>query len=268
VNTIGHTAVVDALSRELPPIALLQGPPGVGKWTLTGQLAEHHGVQTVDRFDSADPLTTETARAAIGFAATYPLGPFKLVRLRLDQAGPAALRVLLKTLEEPPSSVRFLLTSSAPTLPTITSRAQVFRLGLLTTDQVRDVLLRRGLTVTAASKAARTAHGRVDLALASLSDGETARAAVLTVMRALAAGDRDLYQRATRGVDSAVRDALLGWLSETITGRFVTYTPEETFGWATDRPRLGQILATLLHTAGAHPRLSVRAALDPFLPTT
>jgi hypothetical protein len=265
---VGHLTVARALRRELPPIALLQGPRGVGKWTLTDHLAEHYTVNAVDRFDSAEPLTAEVARAAIAFVTTYPLGPFHLVRIRLDHASVSGLRALLKTLEEPPPSVRFLLTTSTPTLPTIISRAQVFRFGLLTADQVRDVLVQTGLTNAVATRAAQAAHGRVDLALAALADGEGARTTALTIMRAVARGERDLYQRATRGIDHDVRDVLLGWLSEAITGVFVSFTEEDTFGLAKDRQRLRQILTTLLHTASAHPRLSVRAALDPFLPYT
>src|ERR1044072_1522162 len=168
---IGHADAVAALRRELPPVTLLIGPPSVGKWTLTHHLADHHQVGMVDRAIYPDGLNADAARSLISFSGRPPCGPSKLVPARLDHSSDAALNALLKTLEEPPPTARFLLThsctltgrSSVP--PTVVSRAHRYFLGLLSNEEVRDVLIGTGMSATAATKAAALGRGQVAAAL-------------------------------------------------------------------------------------------------------
>ncbi len=262
MSVVGHQRVVDALERDLPPVTLLAGPPGVGKWTLAQHLARHHRVGPADRLDCPGPLTVDGARSITGFARQAPFGPFHLIILRLDRATDAALTALLKTLEEPPATARFLLAGSGPTLPTVASRAQVFRLGLLTAGQLTQILIGAGVRPPAAARAAARAGGRADRATAAATTASDATAVVSRLMQAVASHDRESYHRSLRGVDEAARDALLTWLAEAATGRLVAF--EDTFGF-TDTTLLRRLAAILSATADATPRLSVRAALDPLL---
>src|SRR5947207_1278431 len=168
---IGHADAVAALTRELPPVTLLLGPPSVGKWTLTHHLADVHGVAMVDRAIYPDGLSVEAARAIISFVSRAPFGPFKVVTARLDHSSDAAFNALLKTLEEPPPTARFLLTHSCSLTgrshlpPTVVSRGHRHFLGLLSPDELRDVLIGTGMSPTAATKAAALGRGQVSAAL-------------------------------------------------------------------------------------------------------
>lgn len=261
---IGHREVVGLLERGLPPVTLLLGPASVGKWTLTHHLADHHGVALVDRVIVADGLRVDTVRSIRKFVGSRPFGPFKLAQIRLDGSTEPALNALLKTLEEPPATVRFLLTCSTRTLPTIMSRAQIFRLGLLTTEELRAVLIAEGLSPTAATRAAALGRGQVATALAA-DTSDDAKSNVLTVMRAVSSGDRDLFERAFRFFDDTSRDLLLCWLREAITGQWAIFSEDDSFGLRREPARLRKMLLAVSQLSRARSRLGVRAALEPFL---
>ncbi len=269
---IGHTDTVSALERELPPVTLLTGPPSVGKWTLAQHLANHHRVGQVDRANFPDGLTADAARAVISFVSRAPFGPFKLVLARLDGTSDAALNALLKTLEEPPATARFLLTSNVSSTgrsflpPTVISRTHRFRLGLLSTGEVADVLATTGMSPTAAAKAAPWGRGQIQPAITAAQTGDGPRTTVLALARALGTGDRDLYERTFRaGFDEPTRRMLTHWLIEAITGQWVTFSVADTFGQHTDPERLRAMLTAISRVAYASPRLGIRAALEPFL---
>lgn len=264
---IGHREVTAALEGALPPVTLLTGPRSVGKQALAAHLAGHHRIAAVDRLTCTGPLTIAVARRIVTFVAKAPLtSPFKLVTIDLDGASGAALNAMLKTLEEPPPSARFILTAAGPALPTITSRAQVFRLGLLTDGELRAVLISLGQAPAAAGRAAAIGRGQVDAALAA-DHSETARAAMLAVVRAVAIGDRELFDRAFKGFDDASRDLLGIWLREAITGQWAVFTEADTFGLHRDQGKVRKMLVAVSQLSAARPRLGVRAALEPFLST-
>lgn len=79
-------------------------------------------------------------RAVRQWAAFAPVvAPFRFVIVEeAHKLNPAAANALLKTLEEPPPRYHFILTAPASDLllPTIRSRCQILRLGVLTTDAV------------------------------------------------------------------------------------------------------------------------------------
>jgi hypothetical protein len=261
---LGHRAIATALEQDLPPVALLSGPPSVGKWTLTRHLAAHHGVQAVDTFRCDGILGIDTVRALIGFVGTQPFGTVKLVCARVDEASDAARGALLKTLEEPPAHARFLLTTAAPELTPLTSRAQVFRFGLLSAEELTTILVGQGLGAGTAARVARAGTGRVREALGLVGYDDAAHATVLTLLRAVVAHDQSAYQRALRAVDDRVRDNLLVWLGESLTGRWRHYVYDDCEG-LTDRALLHRVSATLAGTAAITARLAVRAALDPLM---
>lgn len=261
---IGHHEVTQILERELPAVTLLHGPPSIGKWTLTHHLATYHQVPMADHAIYPDGLHIDAVRAIKSFVATAPFGPYKLIQARLDGSTEPALNALLKTLEEPPPTVRFLLTSSSPTLDTVTSRCTVFRLGLLDEDELRQILIQQGLSPAGATAAAALGRGQVKPALAA-RNSEPARQVVLELVRSLALHDRALFARATKNFDDDARDMLNLWLVEAITGRWRVFNAEQTYGLTKNPLALRRMLLSLSALTGARARLGVRVALEPFL---
>lgn len=261
---IGHTSVVRALEEHLPPVTLLAGPPSVGKWTLVNHLAEHHRVSPADRSTWPEGLGVDAARQVIAFMSTAGFGPLKLLQARLDATTTPALNALLKILEEPPPNARFLLTAARPVAATIASRAAIYRLGILSTDELIRVLLAQGVRPDAAPHAAALGRGQVRPAL-DCAEAHAPRAAVINLMRAVATGDAELFERTTRTFDAAAQQLLSRWFIETITGRFSVFTGADTFGLHTDQPRCRAMFTALSRVNTARPRLAVRAALEPFM---
>ena len=262
---IGHERVRAALAASLAPVVLLRGPESVGKWTLANHLAQVHRVAETDLMRCPARLDVDTVRAVLAFVATAPFGAFKLVLIELDGASEAALGALLKTLEEPPGTARFVLTSTGPVPATIVSRASVYELGLLSRDELRAVLTGTGMNPAAVDRAAQGGRGQVVPAQAALGADEACRAAVLSVTRAVAQRDPELFERAFAGFDDAARTLLVTGLIEAVTGRWAVFGPGDLCGLHTDRPRLLTMLAAIAAVGAARAQLGVRAALEPFL---
>ncbi len=261
---IGHTEIRRLLEQELPPVTLLRGPQAVGKWTLAMHLATFHQVRPVDQMVIADKLTVAAARALIGFVGTAPFGTLKLVVANLDDASEAALNALLKTLEEPPRTARFLLVASRPVPATVLSRAFVYTLGLLTDEQVRQVLIAQGMSAATAVRSA--AHGRGQLVRARAAvQYERQRTTVLAVMRAVATHDSELFETNIRDWDDVCKELLFRWLVEALTREPLLYAPPEFYGFDQRPDLVRKILLRMSAVPAAGSRLGVRAALEPFL---
>jgi DNA polymerase-3 subunit delta' len=105
-----------------------------------------------------------------------------------DALNPQSANALLKTLEEPPGSLRLVLTSADPQrlLPTVRSRCQLLPLAPPDPDQAREWLAARGLAD--ADVLLRLAGGSPLDALAWAGEGFTP-AVIADLPRSLAAGD-------------------------------------------------------------------------------
>lgn len=266
---VGHDRVREELQRELPRVTLLLGPPSVGKWALAQHLAVHHKVLKVD-LREIEYLTAEHARDLKAFASVAPFGKMKLVLINLERASEVALNALLKLLEEPPPIIRFVLVASGKVLPTIVSRAAIYRCGVLSDSEVTTVLRDRfGMAPDKARTAAAWGRGRVDQALgADLS--QSARAACLTILRAVAARDRELFASVVRTMEPEVanqaRQLLLAWCREAVTGRWRLFSETESHGLASgDREVPRKILLALGRLSHARAKLALRAGLESFL---
>jgi hypothetical protein len=261
---IGHDAVRSYLEADLPAATLLRGPRSIGKWTLAVHLAEHHHVAPVDRWMIEYGFTIDTARLVTAYAARAPYGKFKLIVARLDGSDKRALNALLKTLEEPPSRVKFILTSTGATLSTVVSRCTTFDLGLLGERELEKVYQDQGLSTLKAERAARHARGQVDKGYQHDS-AVGHRNQVINLAKALATGDRDLFTAAFICWDNSHTDLLTTLFTECLTHRWAMYAEADAFGLHLDRRRLWRMVSAVTLLPAARPRLGIRAALEPFL---
>lgn len=261
---IGHDTARAYLERELPSATLLHGPPSIGKWTLARHLAEHHQVASIDRWEVPHGLTIDTVRLVTAYAARAPHGRFRLIVARLDSSSRPALNALLKTLEEPPPRVKFLLTSAGHTLPTVASRCTVFELGGLSTGELETLYRDQGYPVNKAQRAARYARGSVHRGY-GMESADNHRNQVISLAKSLATGDRDLFTAVFAAWEIPSTDMLTTFFTECLTHRWITFTEADTFGLHHDRPRLWRMVSAITRLPAARPRLGVRAALEPFL---
>ena len=79
---------------------------------------------------------------------------------------------LLKSLEEPPPRVCFVLCASGALLPTVESRCRTLRLPPFETDTVKSLLARNHKDAKAVELAARASRGNLGFAERIMSDGE------------------------------------------------------------------------------------------------
>ncbi len=152
--------------------------------------------------------------------------------LRFEEANPNAANALLKNLEEPPSQVVLLLTATnvESLLPTIVSRCQVMRLGLVPAALIAAGLQSaRGVEEKEAQRLARLCGGRPGYALRMLEDPgilEQRRVWLEELMRLFSASRVERFAFAQNVADFRARDAdkklimqndlralLLTWLS-------------------------------------------------------
>jgi DNA polymerase-3 subunit delta' len=144
--------------------------------------------------------------------------------LNAEELAPEAANRLLKTLEEPPAFVHFLLTAAdrGAVLPTIASRCQEIRLRPAPRRELVEALVAAGAEPVRAERLAAVSGGRQGVALAANSDQaalERQQAAVGDLLRVLA-GSRLERLALGRGLaerwlarPEAVRDTLRAWLA-------------------------------------------------------
>jgi DNA polymerase-3 subunit delta' len=189
-------------SERLAGAYLFVGPDGVGKATTARQFAKALCGADTENDSRARAITAGTspdvrqveplgAGHIISIAQLWPrehkdfrpenamlrdisyepiMGP-KRVFIVKDAEGlnEASGNSLLKTLEEPPSYAHFILTatSTANVLPTIASRCQIVRFGVLPTDDIEQALTQRfDVSVAQARFLSLYAEGRLGRAVA------------------------------------------------------------------------------------------------------
>lgn len=206
-RVVGHRRLTTILSRAidratLPPALLFVGPGGVGKFAVARAVAAtlncltpirasndlpidacgicrscdriargvHVDVFAIEQDDRAS-IKIDVVRDVLGRTTYRPFeGRRRVVLIRdAESLEPPAQNALLKSLEEPPASTVFLLTTSVPgvLLPTVRSRCMRLRFGRLTDDEVAEVLARdHHLSAHDARVAATLADGSISQALA------------------------------------------------------------------------------------------------------
>ncbi len=262
ISFVGHEDVRRELEQRLPPVALLMGPESIGKRTLTDYLLEYHKIKSGDsRRDYC--LTTMGVRDYRNFCETAPRGQYKVVILRLDGAHAIALNALLKVLEEPPPTARFLLISSGPTLPTIMSRSEIYRMALLSDVEVSQVLVQQGIPDGVALRVASFGRGQVKHALESRVN-ETAKATVISILKSISEKDKDLFDRTMRDCDDAAIRLLVCWIREALTGRWLVFSQQESYNLLRNQTRLWSMYDEIGRVEFARPKLAARVALEKF----
>jgi DNA polymerase III delta prime subunit len=262
VLVIGHEEALSNLKTWLPPVSLFLGPPSVGKRRIARHLARYYKIAIFDCRE-IHRLTAEVARNLQQFIITTPSSsPFKLVTITLSSeeysASTEALNILLKVLEEPPPFAKFILVADRDPIPTIMSRAQVFRLGYLSNKELCEVLTRViGIEEKSAQAWTERAGGSVAPTLA-VPDLEIPRAKVVAILQALAERDVRLLDFALLDWSVQAQQLLLVWAKEATTRRWKTFSEAESFGL--QETRFPAAMLFRLSTA-ARPRLATRAAL-------
>ena len=214
----GHVtkALCHALDQDrLHPAILLTGTRGVGKTTLariiskglnceTGVTSQPCGVcgacKEVDQgrfvdlleIDAASNTGVDDVRVVIDNAQYAPVrGRYKVYLIdEVHMLSKSAFNALLKTLEEPPPQVKFILATTDPQklLPTILSRCLQFNLKRLPTAVIREQIAKvltdegQGFEPGAIAELARGADGSMRDAL-SLTDQAIAFAGGETLRR-------------------------------------------------------------------------------------
>lgn len=256
----GHKGNVQELESSLPAVSLFLGPNSVGKW----ELAEH--LRSLKGFLSGDVLrvrrlTQENARFIVKFASERPKGVARLVIAKIDKkASVGAQNTLLKTLEEA-SDVHFILIAEESPLPTIVSRSTVYRFGLLTEEDVFNILtVRKNFSQTKAENLSKVARGQIKNALAYTQEQDD-KLMVLKALESLQKKNLTELESLASKWQQEHTNLLIDWCYECLTSRWVKFNPEETLIRGTAVPlRILTILKNDLR-----PRLVIRAGLASLL---
>jgi DNA polymerase III delta prime subunit len=221
---VGHEEARAALERSLPPVALFTGPRSTGKTTLAKYLAAHHEA-TMWGYGR---LTSSMAREIVD-TAPIRRAPLEVFIIDLDSSTEASQNILLKVLEEPPPHCRFILIASREPLATVVSRSRAYRMGLLTDEQVAQVLRENcGISEHPAAMAAARGRGQVAPAIAAAEDKESDRvtSVVAAAVRAAMAGGGPPLDMALRNWTDEHTVVLRRWATEAASGRWVIFTQD------------------------------------------
>lgn len=260
ITVLGHDSIKGLLEDNLPQVVSFMGPKSIGKRTLAIYLKQYHCFSSIDFMEIFSPLTAEKAEQLRKFALISPFDDSKMAVVHLDGASESALNDMLKLLEEPPEYMYFILISSEPVLPTVVSRAHVYRFGTLSEDDLQTVLTRfEGLSESAAAKVSYA--GQVSAAK-EIYQSINARNAALAVLKAVETQDILLFKRAFKAVDDSAARMLETGLSEASTGDWRLFSPAELPVLA-KRPQTAQkLLEGLGSTGSARRSLSARVVLE------
>jgi DNA polymerase-3 subunit delta' len=146
----GHCAACHMVQARSHPDLLVLIPEALQAalgWTLSDTEAE--ATEAGGKKQPSKEIKVEAVRAAVAFAQTTPArNAGKVVVLHpAERMNGISANALLKTLEEPAGTARFILSCSAPEalLPTIRSRCQAFGLELPPTEVAVEWLAGKGV---------------------------------------------------------------------------------------------------------------------------
>lgn len=142
-------------AASLPHAVLLTGPTGVGLGTLARHMAQTNGtilsiVRPETKSTAVSSIPVEAIRQLYGDTKTRLSGDSFVIIDDADSMNTTAQNALLKLLEEPNESIRFILTSHTPDklLATIRSRTQKFSVPGISAIESRRLLKANGVDDT------------------------------------------------------------------------------------------------------------------------
>lgn len=244
--SLSREQIATQLECHLPPIVLFTGEEDSGKRSLALHLSDYHEVLPVDCYE-VNKLTSDVSREVIRFVSTHPFGLLKLVVIHAEDAVTGSFQLLLKTLEEPPLYVKFILTAvNINTIPiTIRSRCASYYLHKV------------GVLDATASGVARS----------------TATALIRSVLIA----DKLLFDRIMRSMRGEAAEAVRATVLTMLVASLTTREKEQVstgFGRfaglrSSDLPDsiTRDMIFALSRTANVRPKLALRTALEPLLDT-
>ncbi len=257
---LGHEGVVEAMSSRLPPVSIISGPSSVGKRLIASYAAMKNNVDRID-FIEVKKLTVDEAKKIQDFVSTTPIKELKFVLVDLDYSSIEATHKLLKLLENPPEYSRFsLITSQAVPRPLLT-RSQKYTVGLLNPEQLKRILISKGVPEIEASGLATL--GRVDLAMNTYLDSASKNSA-LNVLQAVESGDYVLFLQAYKAIDDRAVRVILEILQESASQNWKVYSPES-LNFFSKREVALKILNLWSTVNSARPTLAMRVTLESLL---
>lgn len=199
-----------ALAKNMIPHALLFiGSRGTGKTTVARIFAHAVGAKDVDIYeiDAASNRGIDDIRELKESVHTVPYeSPYKVYIIdEVHMLTKEAFNALLKTLEEPPAHVMFILatTERDKLLDTITSRCQLFEFHAPTRDELRETV------IAIAQKEKFTLNTDAADVIALSADGSYRDALGITQKVMMASGDAVLTADEVASIVGAPKNILL-----------------------------------------------------------
>lgn len=256
MRVLGNDVTFKVLRRSLPPVSLFVGPWSVGKHTMADTLLRAHMTSGSDVL-RVKRLTAESAKDVVSFAHTAPMGLMKVAIIDLKHSTTGAVNVLLKTLEESPTTFRAILIAETLPAPVVASRARVFYFRTLSMKHMEQIYTERfKMKPSEATVAASRAGGQVMVGYESLK-GYDSKNIVLLALKAFREHDPEQLDRlADRWTDDAT-DLLTIWCREQITGQWHVFNDAE--AEMSGKSLALKILMSLRENL--RPRLIVRSSL-------
>ena len=250
-SILGHGRQKDELRRllsqgRLPHALLLTGPEGVGKKLLGRVLAaavlcEHQvdgtpcgrcpscrAMESASHPDYYELLPEvrgkgtriiriESIRELTELAARYPVMSDRRVLLidEVDLMNEPAANSLLKTLEEPPGEVTFILVTAARSalLDTIISRCMPLAFGVLAREDIAAALVKRGAAGEQAAEIAALSDGSLGRALQMYASGGLERRdSAIRFLEGLRSLGMTTIWREAEAMEKWGREELAEWL--------------------------------------------------------